>query len=84
MSMARNNGYNRIMDVSIADAKNQFTQLIRQVEEGEEVIITRNGKPVARITPAPPARRSVRLGTMKDRIRFLPGWDDAVELDSDV
>ena len=49
------------MDVSIADAKNRLTQLVRAVEEGESIVITRNGKPVAQLTPAPPKRRKVRL-----------------------
>jgi antitoxin (DNA-binding transcriptional repressor) of toxin-antitoxin stability system len=56
--------------------------LIRAVEEGEEVVITRHGKPVAQLAAPPPERRQpVRLGGMKDRIHFLPGWDAPVDLD---
>ena len=69
------------MDVSIAEAKNRFTQLIRAVEEGEPVVITRNGKPVAQIAPPPPERRQVRFGSMRDQIRLHPGWDEPVDLD---
>ena len=69
------------MDVSIADAKNRLPELIRAVEDGENVVITRHGKPVAQITPPPPERRRVRLGGMKDRIRFMPGWDAPIDLD---
>lgn len=69
------------MDVSIAVAKNRLTQLIRAVESGERVVITRNGKPVAQIAPPPPARRKARLGGMKSRIQLLPGWDAPVDLD---
>jgi hypothetical protein len=29
----------------------------------------------------PPDHREVRLGTMKDRIKFLPGWDDPIDPD---
>ena len=39
------------MDVSIAEAKNRLPELIRAVEQGEEVVITRHGKPVAQIAP---------------------------------
>jgi len=35
--------------VSIKDAKNRFTAIIRAVEDGERVVITRNGRPVAAI-----------------------------------
>jgi prevent-host-death family protein len=75
------NVYNETMDVSIADAKNRLTQLIRAVEEGEQVVITRNGQPVAQIVPPPEGRRQVRMGGMKDRIRLLPGWDAPVDYD---
>ena len=69
------------MDVSIAEAKNRLSELIRAVEGGEGVVITRHGKPVARLAPPPPERRRVRLGAMKDRIHLLPGWDDPIDLD---
>jgi prevent-host-death family protein len=69
------------MDVSIVEAKNRLPQLIRAVEEGEHIVITRNGKPVAQIAPPPPERRKVRLGSMRDRIRLHPGWDAPVDLD---
>jgi prevent-host-death family protein len=69
------------VDVSIAEAKNRLTELIRAVEAGEKVVITRHGKPVAQLAPPPPERRQVRLGGMKDRIRFAPGWDAPVDPD---
>jgi len=71
----------KTVDVSIAEAKNRLPELIRAVENGDEVVITRHGKPVAQISPAPPKRRKVRLGGMKDRIQFLPGWDQPIDLD---
>jgi prevent-host-death family protein len=69
------------MDVSIAEAKNRLPELIRAVEGGEKIVITRHGKPVAQLAPPPAERRQVRLGGMKNRIQFLPGWDAPVDLD---
>jgi len=70
------------MDVSIAAAKKRLPELIRAFEEGERVIITRHGKPVAQLAPPPFERRKqAMLGGMKGRIRFLPGWDAPVDLD---
>ena len=37
---------------SVADAKNQLPKLINLALEGEEVIITRRGKPVVELRPA--------------------------------
>jgi len=63
------------MNVSTAEARNRFTELIRIVEGGEQVVITRHGRPVAQLAPPPVERRKAKLGGMKGRIRLLPGWD---------
>jgi prevent-host-death family protein len=65
------------MEVSTAEAKNRLPELIRMVEGGEQVVITRHGRAVAQIGP-PPVRRKPVLGGMKGRIRLLPGWDDPI------
>jgi prevent-host-death family protein len=70
------------MEISIAEARNRFTQLIRTAEEGEPVVITRNGKPVAQIAPLSAAgHRKVRFGSMRGRIRLHPGWDAPIDPD---
>jgi len=69
------------MDVSIAEAKNRLPELIRAVEGGEKVVITRHGKPVAQLAPPPSMRRKVRLGAMKGRVQLLSGWDAPIDLD---
>jgi prevent-host-death family protein len=69
------------MDVSTAEAKNRLPELIRAVEAGEQVIITRHGRPVAQLAPPPNGSRKVRLGGWEDRIAFLPGWDDPIDPD---
>lgn len=38
--------------VTIAQAKNQLSSLIHAVEEGQEVVLTRHGKPVVRLVAA--------------------------------
>jgi prevent-host-death family protein len=37
--------------VSIRDAKNRLTELARQVEGGETIVVTRNGRPVFDLVP---------------------------------
>ena len=39
------------MHVSVSDAKAQLTDLVRRAEAGEEIVLTRHGQPVVRITP---------------------------------
>ena len=37
--------------VTLRDANQSFARCIREMEAGEEFVITRNGKPVARLSP---------------------------------
>ena len=46
--------------VSIRDAKNRLTALARQVENGETIVVTRNGRPVFDLVPHRP-RTGMRL-----------------------
>ena len=66
------------MRISTADAKNRLPELLRDAERGEEITITRHGRPVARLGPVPAERGKVQLGTMKGRVHFLPGWDEPI------
>ena len=38
-------------NISLRDANQSFARCIRAVEGGEEFVITRNGRPVARLVP---------------------------------
>lgn len=53
--------------VNIHQAKTQLSRLIERVCAGEEIIIARGGKPVARLAPLAP-RRPRRLGLLKGKI----------------
>ncbi|MEI7783196.1 MAG: type II toxin-antitoxin system prevent-host-death family antitoxin [Betaproteobacteria bacterium] len=64
--------------VTIAQAKNQLSSLIHAVESGEEVVLTRHGKPVARLVaeqavPLPVAEREAQallvLEAARNRLR---------------
>ncbi|HSO48678.1 MAG TPA: type II toxin-antitoxin system prevent-host-death family antitoxin [Rhizobiaceae bacterium] len=55
-------------EVGILEARNNFSTLIERVEKGEEVTITRHGKPVARII-AVDGDRADRARKAAERIR---------------
>jgi prevent-host-death family protein len=46
--------------VGVYDAKTHLARLLDEVERGETVTITRHGRPVARLVPLNPNRRSVQ------------------------
>lgn len=66
------------MNVSVGEARNNLTKLLKQVEEGEEITITRHGRPVAKLSPAEKPKQKPKLGTMKGILK--PGWDTDIPL----
>lgn len=56
--------------IGIYDAKVKLSQLIEEVEAGGEVVITKRGKPVARLVPPEAPRKSAPARAAK-RIRAL-------------
>ena len=44
-------------EIQASAAKAQLAELLDQVERGETVVITRHGKPVARLVPDPSQRQ---------------------------
>jgi prevent-host-death family protein len=55
--------------VNIHDAKTNLSKLIEQAAAGEEIIIARAGKPVARLTAIEPIPRRRHFGALKGRAR---------------
>ena len=53
--------------VNVHEAKTRLSRLLAQVEAGEEVVIARRGKPVARLVRCEP-RGKRRFGSMKGRV----------------
>jgi antitoxin (DNA-binding transcriptional repressor) of toxin-antitoxin stability system len=66
---------------SIAQAKAEFSALIDAVSKGEQVIITKAGRPVAKLVPfgGPPLPR--RPGALKGKIKIAADFDSPLEYD---
>jgi prevent-host-death family protein len=62
--------------IGIRDAKANFSKLVRQIESGstQEIVLTRAGKPVAKLVPVPKTR--IRLG-IADGAFHIPDDIDA-------
>lgn len=61
---------------NVHEAKSNLSRLLEQVEQGEEVVIARHGKPVAKLVPVPQTRRV--LGSMRGLVTAEKGWDSAI------
>jgi len=62
---------------NIHEAKTHFSKLLERVLNGEEVVIARAGKPVARLLPFVENDVSPRIpGIDKGRVTIMPDFDD--------
>jgi len=66
------------MQVNMHEAKSQLSRLVELVLKGEEVIIARAGKPVAKLVPYRKSFQRVP-GRLKGRIEIAPDFDDSSE-----
>ena len=66
-----------MIEVGAYDAKTQFSALLDRVERGEEVRITRHGRPVARLVP----EREVDKRAIDKAIAELKGIREGARLD---
>ncbi len=63
------------MQVNMLAAKSQLSRLVQAALDGEDVIIARNGEPVARITRYLPVEGKRNPGAFKGAIRMTGDWD---------
>lgn len=56
------------------EAKSQLSQLAERAARGEEIVIARNGRPVARLV-AMPERKQIRLGWAKGKVQIAEDFD---------
>ena len=63
------------MQVNIHEAKTHLSRLVEQAAAGEEVVIAKAGKPVAKLVPYERRREPRRPGAWKGKIWMAPDWD---------
>ena len=71
------------MQISASDAKARLTELLRRAEEGEDIVLTRYGQPVARLAAQNCKARLALIEEMRQEARTkaaigrggAPSWD---------
>ncbi len=59
------------------EAKTKLSQLVERAEGGEDIVIARNGKPVARLVPVAGTNSLAEVhGALRGRVRFSDDFDD--------
>ena len=61
--------------INIYEAKTQLSKLVEQAASGQDVIIARGGKPVARLTRLQAPQRKIRFGLLKGKVKVAKDFD---------
>ena len=70
---------NTATQFNIHDAKTNLSRIIKRVEHGEEIIISRAGRPVAKVIPLAGKVQRIGRGSLRGKLVLADDWDsDAV------
>ncbi|MFE3542306.1 type II toxin-antitoxin system Phd/YefM family antitoxin [Nocardia sp. NPDC059177] len=60
---------------NIHDAKTNLSRIIERVEQGEEIVISRAGTPVAKVVPLSRRVNRTGRGSLRGRVDLSGDWD---------
>jgi prevent-host-death family protein len=61
--------------INVHEAKTQLSRLLEEVAAGQEIIIAKAGKPVARLVSLRTASKKRQLGILEGRLTVMPDFD---------
>lgn len=61
--------------VNIYEAKTQLSRLVDRAAAGEEILIARHGRPLAKLSPLEPGRRAIVFGLLEGQIEIADDFD---------
>lgn len=61
---------------NVAEAKAQFSGLVRRALAGEEIIISKDHKPLVKLVPLADPGRARTPGSARGRVRLAPDFDE--------
>ena len=64
--------------VNIHEAKTHLSAILKRVESGEEILIAKSGRPIARISPLAPASDKRHPGSAKGKLIVSENFMDAL------
>lgn len=60
---------------NVHEAKTNLSRILERVEHGEEVIISRAGKPIAKVVPLTRAINRTGRGSLRGKLAVAADWD---------
>jgi prevent-host-death family protein len=65
--------------INVHEAKTHLSRLLARVEAGESLVISRAGRPIARLVPFDERREPRRPGRWAGRVRIADDFDETPE-----
>ena len=65
----------RLKPFNVAEAKAQFSSLVRRAVAGEDIVIARDGKPLVKLVSLSQTQQARTPGSAKGKIRMAPDFD---------
>lgn len=62
--------------INLYEAKMQLSRLVERAAAGEEIVIAKGGRPLARLVPLAPRTTPRRLGSLAGQVWVGPDFDD--------
>jgi prevent-host-death family protein len=75
MDLVQDLVYRRCMQVNVHEAKTRFSRLLERVALGDEVVIAKAGRPVARLVPIVPEVGERHPGSARGDVWVGPDFD---------
>lgn len=73
--------YLMAVTVNIHEAKTHFSKLLERVRQGEEVIVAKAGKPVAKLVPIEQPQPDRKPGSARGLVKIYDNFDDPLPED---
>ncbi len=64
------------MQINVYQAKTHLSELLDRVERGEEIVLARSGRPVARLVPLQGERAARQPGGWRGRVELAADFDE--------
>jgi prevent-host-death family protein len=61
---------------NVAEAKAQFSSLVRRAVAGEDIVIARDGKPLVKLVSLSQPQQARKPGSAKGKIWMAPDFDE--------
>ena len=71
--------YHVSMVINVYEAKTHLSKLLDRVAEGEELVLGKAGKPIARLVPYREVRQPRKPGRLAGKIWIAPDFDETPE-----